>query len=53
VFNVSAHAEAEAQAFAGAKVATPGLPAFESDTIEMANLVRDIEGNDETAEHTG
>jgi hypothetical protein len=44
------HAEAEAQAAAGAKVATPGLPAFETDAIEMAKWVRDI---DETAEHTG
>src|SRR5215472_8626566 len=36
VFNVCAHAEADAQVFAGAKVVTPGLPPFETDTVEMA-----------------
>jgi hypothetical protein len=43
VFNVSAHAEAETQAFAGAKVVTPGLPPFEQETLERAALIRDLE----------
>ena len=47
VFNVCAHAEADAQVFAGAKVVTPWLPPFETDTVEMAKWVRDVEGNDD------
>ena len=52
VFNVSARAEAEAQAFAGAKVVTPGLPPFEVETLERAKLIRD-DGNDESATDSG
>jgi hypothetical protein len=43
-FNASAHAESESQATTGAKVAD--LPAFETDAIEMAKWVRDVEGNE-------
>jgi hypothetical protein len=49
VFNVSAHAEAEAQAAAGAKVMTPGLPPFELETIERAKLIRDDDADSTSA----
>jgi hypothetical protein len=40
-FNISAHAESESQAAARAAVVTPGLPPFETETLERAKLVRD------------
>ena len=44
--NVSstAHSEAEAAAGTAVSIDAPGLPPFELETVERANLVRDIEG---------